>query len=233
MSTLSGGPGIVKNGLILYLDAGNTKSYPGSGLTWSDITSNISATLTNGPSFSTANNGSIGFDGVDDLVWIPFVLNTNSSFTIEVIAKCSNMDTNIATRETIWSFNSGTFGYQLLDLEIWGDLMKSFNGDGTNFTAAPIQLAATNINSNNWHNYLLSSNNGSWSWYLDGININNYTPTYTGTSSYFKLASRGSSNTGSAQSWNGKINVVKIYNRSLTAAEVLQNYNAIKSRFNY
>jgi hypothetical protein len=59
--------GIVENGLILYLDAGNTQSYPGTGTLWTDLTNNASiATLTNGPVFNPANGGSIVFDGTND-----------------------------------------------------------------------------------------------------------------------------------------------------------------------
>ncbi len=63
------GPNIITNGLILELDAANRKSYPGSGTTWTDLSGNgNTGTLTNGPTFSSANGGSIVFDGVDDYV---------------------------------------------------------------------------------------------------------------------------------------------------------------------
>lgn len=66
MSTLNGGPGIVRNGLVLYLDAANTKSYPASGLTWSNLTGiDVTSILTNGPSFS---NSVILLDGNDDYI---------------------------------------------------------------------------------------------------------------------------------------------------------------------
>ena len=69
MSTLNGGPGnIVTNGLVLYLDAANYLSYTSGSTTWRDLSSsNNSGTLTNGPTFSSANGGSIVFDGVDDI----------------------------------------------------------------------------------------------------------------------------------------------------------------------
>ena len=61
-----GGPNVIDNGLVLSLDAGNVKSYPGSGTIWYDKSgNNNNGTLTNGPTFS---GGSIVFDGVDDYV---------------------------------------------------------------------------------------------------------------------------------------------------------------------
>jgi hypothetical protein len=60
----AGGASIVTSGLILYLDAGNTSSYPGSGTTWTDLSGNGSnGTLTNGPTFSSSNNGILTFNG--------------------------------------------------------------------------------------------------------------------------------------------------------------------------
>ena len=64
---ISYNPRIVTDGLVLALDAGNPKSYPGSGTTWTDLSGNgNNGTLTNGPTYSSANGGSIVFDGVDD-----------------------------------------------------------------------------------------------------------------------------------------------------------------------
>ena len=62
-------PSIVRDNLVLYLDAANTKSYPGSGTTWKDISGKgNNGTLTNGPTFDSNNLGSIDFDGVNDHV---------------------------------------------------------------------------------------------------------------------------------------------------------------------
>ena len=61
------GPNIITDGLVLALDAANSRSYPGTGTTWSDLSGNgNSGTLTNGPTFNSGNGGSIVFDGVDD-----------------------------------------------------------------------------------------------------------------------------------------------------------------------
>ena len=60
---------IVSSGLVLHLDAGNASSYPGSGTTWTDLSgSGNNGTLVNGPTYSSANGGSLSFDGVNDYV---------------------------------------------------------------------------------------------------------------------------------------------------------------------
>ena len=67
MAIFKNSPPIVTDGLVLYLDAANTKSYPTTGTTWNDLLGAISGgTLINGPTFNSANGGSIVFDGVDD-----------------------------------------------------------------------------------------------------------------------------------------------------------------------
>ena len=62
-------PKISTDGLVLCLDAANTKSYSGSGTVWSDLSrGGNNGTLTNGPTFNSGNGGSIVFDGVNDYV---------------------------------------------------------------------------------------------------------------------------------------------------------------------
>ena len=69
MGAVEGGPNVVYNGLVLYLDAANNKSYVSGSTSWNDLTSNQNVgTLTNGPTFNTGSGGSIVFDGVDDYV---------------------------------------------------------------------------------------------------------------------------------------------------------------------
>ena len=73
-------PRIVTDGLVLYLDAANQRSYPGSGTTWSDISrGGNNGTLVNGPTFDPGNGGSIVFDGVDDYVSIPDINFTTAT----------------------------------------------------------------------------------------------------------------------------------------------------------
>ena len=67
-------PRTITDGLVLCLDAANRKSYPGSGTTWTDLSGRgNTGTLTNGPTYSSANGGSIVFDGTDDIVNTSYV----------------------------------------------------------------------------------------------------------------------------------------------------------------
>ena len=191
----------------------------------------VNGTLVNGPTFTTSNGGGVVFDGVDDLTTTPVVLDTSSNFTVEVIAKCSNMTSDSANnRQTLWSFNNGTTsGYQLLDLEVWGDAITSFNGNGTLYsTTMGVEFGP--IGANNYNVYTLSMSGGVQNFYLNSVLKSSRTPTYTGTSAYFKLATRGNGELGSSQNWNGQIMSSKIYNRALSSTEVLQNYQSFLPR---
>ena len=225
------GPSIIRNGLVLALDAANVKSYSSGSTVWNDLSgNNLTGSLVNGPTFNSTNGGSIVFDGSNDLVYIPVSINTGIDFTVESTAKCNTMTTDGTNRQTVWSFNDGTnAGYQFLDFEVWGDSGRSFNGDGINFTG-PASIGSS-IQSNNIHSYSLSCRSGIFYWYIDSNFITSYARTYSATSIYYKLASRGGGATGGGQQWNGLIYNTRIYNRGLSATEILQNYNATKARF--
>jgi hypothetical protein len=81
------GANVVTSGLVLALDAANTKSYPGSGTTWSDLSGNgNTGTLTNGPTFNSANGGSIAFDGIDDYTNLGLVTQLTNITNVSVNA---------------------------------------------------------------------------------------------------------------------------------------------------
>ena len=103
---------LVTDGLILYIDAANSKSYPDSGTTWFDLTSNNNnGVLTNGPTFDSANGGSIVFDGVDDYVKPPAAsLFQFTDFTLASWVKTDILNTNQYIVDTSNSFSNG-FGY--------------------------------------------------------------------------------------------------------------------------
>ena len=82
MSTVEGSRSIITNGLVLYLDAANTKSYVSGSTTWNDLSrNNNTGTLINGSTFNSLNGGSIVFDGIDDRV-SGTTINTGQNFTV-------------------------------------------------------------------------------------------------------------------------------------------------------
>ena len=89
------GPTIIKDGLVLALDAADLGSYPGAGTVWSDLSGNTNnGTLTNGPTFDANNGGSVVFDGVDDYALLGSSVTLGNTFTINTFVKLAGSNTN-------------------------------------------------------------------------------------------------------------------------------------------
>jgi len=222
------GPNVVTNGLVLALDAANAKSYPGSGTVWRDLSgNNNSGSLTNGPTFSSANGGSIVFDGVDDTITnFPIQISGTGAKTINCFVKPSSTirmglcgtRSNLLANGWVFTINRTTAG----------NLTYFHTGGSTLEVAAGIRI-------NNWYNaavtYNLSTTTATL--YLNGIRIGNPDNTFSNISTSEFNGFIGAERQGvTTDIMNGSIATIQIYNRALSAAEILQNYNATKARFN-
>jgi hypothetical protein len=213
-------PKIVTDGLVLALDAGNTKSYPGTGTTWFDKSGRENnGTLTNGPTFSSGNGGSIVFDGVDDAATCGNILNGLISYSNEF---WFNTSVNILGVEH-WIGNQylATTGRLINDLHSTNRLRNFISGNSI--------VGDTIIQTNTWYHCVFTrDDSGVGSIYLNGVldaldSIN----TVPILDTNYRIANGV---LGSRQ-FTGKIPLNRIYNRQLSSLEVLQNYNATKGRF--
>jgi hypothetical protein len=111
----SSGPDIVDSGLVLALDAADRNSYPGSGTTWTDLTGRgNTGTLTNGPTYSSANGGSLSFDGTDDSVNTLLNQTTafgSSGFTFNLALNVTNDGATDVRRALLGNTNFGVDGF--------------------------------------------------------------------------------------------------------------------------
>jgi hypothetical protein len=215
------GPDLVQNGLVLALDAADKNSYVGSGTSWSDLSGNANTgTLTNGPTFSGGNGGVIVFDVTNDYINIP----NNSSFNVT-----DNISVEMWVRiETTQANNLGfliKYANGYLFYVINGKFrFDSRNGDGTYYTT----IGTTNIQDGVWK-YLVGQKSGlSYKVYVNGVLEGSTTANSVGN-----IASNVDLRLGTDDGTylNGRIGTFKIYNRVLSAAEILQNYNVQKTRF--
>jgi hypothetical protein len=219
------GPNVVTNGLVLNLDAANTKSYVSGSTTWRDLSgNNNSGSLINGPTFNSQNGGSIVFDGVDDFVNCGYVMNFSSSFTIEL------------TFKTTFTGSNGIIcsKYDFTDPNFWfgvnnGKLTFSINV----FTSGKAEPASiSNVNDGNWYigHAIYNSTNYNASLYLNSVLQNSITgnQAFTDVNRSYYIARFNPT----TLYFPGTIAYNKVYNRVLSPSEVLQNYNALKSRFN-
>jgi hypothetical protein len=234
-------PFIVLDGLVFYVDAGVTISYPGTGTTWTDVNGlgNINnGTLINGPTFNSANGGSIVFDGVDDYAPVSsYVPPNNSSMTLNIWTKAtSNASTQRTTLMSKWgSSNQGNFCW-LLFLNWFGDGNLYFlvgNSSGNNYSIATM---TSNLSTSQYVNFSVTYDSGNINMYRNGTLIVTTTSAYTSLKSVLTPLTIGADwDNGPTDTllryYNGNIAVSQIYSRALSSTEVLQNYNAQKSRF--
>ena len=221
-----GGPDIITEGLVLAVDAGSTRSYPGSGTTTTSLVSSNIGSLINGVGFSGDNGGAFTFDGVNEFISFDTTL-TFSSANLTSVAWVK-LDSYPSQNSTIgFSPDSGTTGFRLYSVSATSLGVWTRNGTGGGVTA----IATTNgIPLNEWVQvtFVLNGTNGKI--YKNGVEVltGTFTQTPNALSSSPVWLSRYS---GGGYVLDGKTASALLYNRALTAAEVLQNYNAKKSRF--
>ena len=217
---LAHSPSIVMNGLVLCLDAGNSKSYPTTGTTWTDLSGNgNTGTLTNGPTYSSANGGSLVFDGVnDDITITSYQLSTSDSSAPYTLSAWINR-TGTTTGGGIITQYSGSadrFGFRERDSKL------SWWKGGSD-----LAISTDNIPTNVWKYVVgVKRTDNSVSIYIDGTEVG------TGTDNLdFENATLKIGRFGTFAPFSGNIAQVSIYNRALTAQEIQQNFNATRSRY--
>ena len=240
---------IVTDGLVFAVDAANPISYPGSGTAWNDLTPNKNnGTLINGPTFSSANAGSIVFDGVNDKV-----IGTNSTLlsfgdgstdSPFSLSAWIYMDDTSLTNPIIGKYRSytpfrGEYSFQIANQKL---LLQCIDGATT---VRVRRDSDSTLSTGRWYNVAATYNaNGTDEGivlYMDGEVLPS--SGFGQDGSYVAMQRAGDpseltigvlldeGNTNFQSNMDGKISNTHIYNRALSASEILQNYNALKGRF--
>jgi hypothetical protein len=226
-------PNIVTDGLVLYLDAANPKSYVSGSTTWTDIAAGNNGTLVNGPTFDSANGGSIVFDGSNDYVDASSYANEstwNSTFpnglTIDVSFKLQSPFPSTSDGRSIITRNSGGDGTNAFNFSVQSNLKHRFW-----ITNTPGILSNTTLLTNTIYNTIMCWNRTQIIYYINGIldSTTFYSPTPILSSQTYLTIGNWVATSG----WQfpGNIYSLKFYNRALSASEVLQNFNSTKTRF--
>ena len=228
---------IITDGLILNLDASNTSSYPGTGTVWTDLSSNgNNGTLTNGVGYSSTNGGIMTFDGVNDFVQIEnnSSLSQTSALTLSTWVKLNSLSSDTALIGKQWC-NMNQYSY-LLMITTQGKI--SFNQPNVNGACNGTYGEYTSTNSlslNTWYNVVMTFTNTSIKLYLNGQlmsgTLTGYINNLFVSTSPVLLGTYRSLFGNYGLMLNGSMGSTLIYNKSLSASEVTQNYNATKSRF--
>jgi hypothetical protein len=222
-------PSIVRNGLALYLDAANFRSYSGSGNTTYNIasTSAIGATLSSGISYTSSNPVTF-IASANNLLLSDYTLASGTSFTVCIWFKRVGSTYWMALfGNEVW--NSGT-GYAAR-LESSTTIRFSRGGDGVGIAYSNAALVSANFN----HYAFVKNPSGSDSYiYLNGVQVANGSINDVSITKPFVFNGRWLNtgtdvSTGDAQA--SQISNMSVYTRALSAQEVLQNYHATKKRY--
>lgn len=214
--TVNGGPDIIEDGLVLYLDAANRRSYPGTGTTWYDIyQNNFTATLTNGPTFT---NNRINFDGSNDYS----VISSSPTFALP----------GDFTLEGWFLPTTVSATFPLMVCGTTGGMWFGFEGGLRIYAVANVVTGAP-IVANAWNHLLVSRIGSTVSLYHNGVFIT------SAVSSHSFVAANlytGVDNAGIGQDAtyvNGSVSLLRMYkNKGFTSQEVLRNFRATPRRGN-
>ena len=225
------GPDIVENGLVLALDAGNPKSYPGIGTTWTDLSGNANnATLINGVEYSGSNFGTLTFDATNEYVTVPSVTFSpgTSAFTWNFWCKLNDL-TTFSILFSGQGSNHPEYGV------IFMDPRSGQAGLGYYANAARIQDNNTSFGSNWWYISFVGSGGADGArnlkLYRNAVQAGstyNHNYNLVGVSS---VRIFGANHDDFSERMRGNISNVSYYNRALTAGEITQNFNATRSRY--
>jgi hypothetical protein len=231
MATQYANDKIVTDGLVLVLDAADRNSYVSGSTTWRDLSGNgNNGTLTNGPAFSSDSSGGIVFDGVDDYISIADTLSLNiiGNKTVEMAVKMLSVPVNTNPR-LFFKYTDANNQIQIF-------------APGANSTRFGARIIGGGVNYDNQMSvvptvnqiYIISVvfvSGVGIVFYLNGnlvANASGISTTFIDSTSDLSLGRWGSSNPSYS---NCNIYSTRYYNRALLAPEILQNYNAQKSRF--
>ena len=208
---------IVSDGLVFYMDAANPRSYSGTGLTANGLVGGIGGTLINGVGFTSSNNGSFIFDGSND--YINFGNSSavqQSSGTLSAWAKASSPGGGY--RGII--AKQGAYGLFYTD-----SVLVAYD-----WAADAPRSTGVNIADNTWKNVVLTYQSGVSNGtriYINGVSV--LTTTITVLNQTGNLFGGAEANAGQYAAC--QISLFNMYNRALSATEILQNYNATKGRY--
>tara|TARA_E500000305_G_C3967267_1_gene210170 strand:+ start:140 stop:778 length:639 start_codon:yes stop_codon:yes gene_type:complete len=208
---LTHSPRIVTDNLVLALDAANTKSYGGSGTTWTDLSGKGNNGTINGATHTSGTGGYFTFDGSNDYV-------SFSSYSQPAYLSSSTFTWSVWLYP-VSNSNNPIIGNRGTDLNFTKLTSNNFEYYSDNFGGA--------MTLNEWQNICITKNGTSFTYYKNGSSIATQTSSITKPSKPFFI---GGDNTANEYS-NHRISMAMVYTAALTASEVAQNFNALRGRY--
>lgn len=226
--SLGHGASIIRDSLILHLDAANIKSYSGSGTVWNDLSGNGNhGTLVNGVGYSTDNKGAMVFDGANDYVSLPHVSITDKL----TVSGFVSINSTRAWQTVIGNWNSTGPGDSWLFLSSEGSAsarpaiyVRNPSNSGGTFLASTISL-----NLNTYYYLTGVFDSGKLQLYINA-NLIGEIPNVGFTSVFQNTQELWIGRFSNFYS-TGSIAQVSVYNTALSEIEIQQNFNAIRGRY--
>ena len=230
------GPKIVTDGLVLALDAADQNSYVSGSTTWNDVSgNNNSGSLVNGPTFNSANNGVLTFNGSNQYVSTP-IQNLSRPCTFSTWVNFNSLTgfQTIFGQDTSTVISRGRFYFQKAGATTEGLILNVVNFSIVLSNNAIVTVNAINpVVTNQWYNYSAVLTTTALSLYENGILQNTVSNSNTFlTPNTNILLNAGYFQDAITDYVNARSSLFLIYNRALSATEIQQNYEAQKSRFN-
>lgn len=208
-------------GLALYYDASNSASYPGSGTIWTDLSSGgRNGTLVNGVAYSSADGGTLIFDGVDDYISFQNPLSQpikNQEWTVSAILKMPS--TAPATSAQLSNLSSGLW---MVYVGLFRPLLY-LNGNPNDY----YDYGNYNFRNDAWHivSFVFQNSSAKREIYIDGVDVSITGPNQTST----PVSLAGTVRVG--QWLQGSISYIKIYDRAILSSEAVQFFNSQRGRY--
>ena len=255
MAGFTGAPPIVTDGLVFAIDIANYNSYPGNGTSVYDLVGIHDSQLNNGPSYSSNNGGYLQFDGTNDYLIITGSLsNDEYAWTadnsvgsdilcLEIWFKTSDTEGRLISKA--WN-GDGRYNYRV-EPSYFGLVVG--NGGGVDDLDSYQTLSFPSVSSTrdgNWHQLVIWANDTTMGYYIDGNSASNTkvhgltggvsnrgnNSLHLGLMTLYFYTPEGTWTGNTGHAVEGDVAIFRKYNRVLSSQEVLQNYNALKSRFN-
>lgn len=223
---ISYNPQSVTNGLVFCFDAGNIKSYPGTGTAVKNIISNSTGVTINSPTYSVNLGGYFSFV-TDDVIAFPEESALNSQeVSVEVWFRTNALD------QLGFFFEKGSVNTQYSLFQEGANIRWRANF-GSGFVTMVSVSSTSFLNTTNWFQLVATHRSGTQNVYINSVNVGNGTTsgTLATNANGMSIGAYGGFNGSRSYYYNGDIGVVKVYNRRLEPEEVRQNFAALRGRY--
>jgi hypothetical protein len=228
--SLGHGASIVRDGLVLHLDAANSRSYTGTGTTWSDLSGNeYNSVLTNTPTYSTSQNGYFILDGVNDYIATPY--NMTNKINVTFTAWIKVLSYPIGKNDIIFDQTTGAVGCLFMILPTGYLQGAAYNSSGS----AIGNISSLQIPLNQWKMISVSFENQKINYYMNLDNafiipINTIDVIKADNTNTMRIGTTVDGNTA-YENLNAHISDIRVYEKVLTETEIKQNFEALRGRY--